>query len=360
MRYEIKFSSGSSPNVTKKTISFISGNQEARKIKNDISFSSKIDGGQEQLVLEINTDFNDETYEQWDIVRIRNFTDFNKQWQQIYFGFIDQIERDLKEREQGVVLRCLGIASLMKRILFTRPPGGWWDPIPRWWFTPSVTITECLTEIINNFNSRFPVPLITIWSIPVTTQRTTIWFNGDNCLDLIREVLSQTDWFFYIGPDWVFNTGPVSNTPDNILVMKKQILTLSFKEQRNDITNRLWGTYFDWLASPIILYEDLPSQAQYWIIESYADKREVFNTQDDLDNFANAFLEENKNPKQQLSFVLSPEADFNEVKPGNIVRIKNVDFTLTDAKVVRVRFGSSKTTVDCEKSITIGDAIVNA
>lgn len=64
MRYEIKFSSGSSPNVTKKTISFISGNQEARKIKNDISFSSKIDGGQEQLVLEINTDFNDETYEQ--------------------------------------------------------------------------------------------------------------------------------------------------------------------------------------------------------------------------------------------------------------------------------------------------------
>ncbi len=142
--------------------------------------------------------------------------------------------------------------------------------------------------------------------------------------------------------------------------MKKDILTLQRDNQRNDITNRLFANRQGITGNDVTVYEDIPSQSQYGIVEEWIDKFAEINNQDDLDSFGNTYIEQNKNPKQQLSFVLSPDVDFNQVKPGNIVRIKNVDFTLTDAKVVRVRFGSSKTTVDCEKSINIGDAIVNA
>jgi len=355
MRYEIKFSSGSSPNVTKKTISFISGNQEARKIKNDISFSSKIDGGQEQLVLEINTDFNDVDYQIGDIIRIRNFTEFNKAGQQIYFWFIDQIERNLKEREQGIVIRCLGIASLMKRIVFTW--GFFWNPLTSF---PDIDLRDAIVDVVDNFNSRFPIDIITVGSIPVAWVNTRQRFHWQNCLDAIRDVISLIDWQFYIWPDGVLNAWPVSTTPDNILVMKKDILTLQRDNQRNDITNRLFANRQGITGNDVTVYEDIPSQSQYGIVEEWIDKFAEINNQDDLDSFGNTYIEQNKNPKQQLSFVLSPDVDFNQVKPGNIVRIKNVDFTLTDAKVVRVRFGSSKTTVDCEKSINIGDAIVNA
>jgi hypothetical protein len=71
------------------------------------------------------------------------------------------------------------------------------------------------------------------------------------------------------------------------------------------------------------------------------------------DEEGNNFIAENAYPKQRLKLELNVKSDFNAIVPGNLIRVKNINATIADARVVRTVFSSNKFTIECEKTETL-------
>jgi restriction endonuclease len=78
-----------------------------------------------------------------------------------------------------------------------------------------------------------------------------------------------------------------------------------------------------------------------------------------IDDFANTYLDEHSKPKNFLRLELNNTADFLTIKPGDLVRIKNIEFQIEDAIINKINYSSTKMTIDCEKTLDFGQEVVN-
>jgi len=84
-------------------------------ISSDISFSSKINGGQGELVLNLDVPFDNfsSNIAFMNIVHVNEYDDNRIDPLRIYTGFISEIRPFVRGANQGVSISCLGLVSLL-------------------------------------------------------------------------------------------------------------------------------------------------------------------------------------------------------------------------------------------------------
>lgn len=91
---------------------------DPKKVMSDIGFSQNINGTQGEINIEMNLPFDNNYFLQGDLVKIWEYSDLNKSGRQIYYGWVSKIDRVQDQSSQKIVLVCLGIGTLLKKIIF--------------------------------------------------------------------------------------------------------------------------------------------------------------------------------------------------------------------------------------------------
>jgi len=358
-RYELKIYSQANLNVPKKTLTFISWNKEAIKLKNDFRFDWNANNWQWALRITLNEKFNYWDADLGDIVRIRWYDDNNKQWRGIYAWYIEQLKRRIDTDWESIELSLFGLATLMTTII---AGGGIFNYVNT---DPAVM----MTDLLNQFNSNFSSPLITFPPIPLTWTLVDFRVDDTPILEALKQVNEIVWYIFYIDGDGVFTTQPKWTIPDHKFTVKYDINVIESNIDRSDIVTRLYLSVLNF-SVPFpnqritFIYDNLPAQAQYWIIEEFVTNVSLATytglQTPWIDAFANTYLQERSQPKNFIRLELNDKADFLTIKPWDLIRIQNLDFTLQDAIINRINYSSTAMQVDCEKTLDFGQEVVNS
>lgn len=369
-RYEVKIYSLWNPSVPKKTLTFISWNKEAVKLKNDFKFDGNANNWQWPLRLEFNKLFNDQDVALGDIVRVRGYDDEHKTGRGIYSGYVDNLKRRADQEGQSIELTMFWLATLMNTII----AGGGIFSYPN--TDPSIIITAALDD----FNSNFVSPLITFDPLPLYGSPIDFRLDDATTLDVIKAIHNVTWWIFYVDWDGVFTTQPKGTIPDHKFTLKKDLNVVEKNSNRSDIVTRVYyqvtnvvaGFAFDWNGNVVpitreipitYIYDNLAAQAIFGIIERRVIRDDLYVEEwvvtPAVDNAANTYLEENSKPKNFLRLEINDKADFLTIKPWDLVRIQNLDFTLEDAIINKINYSSTVMAIDCEKTLDFWQEVVN-
>jgi hypothetical protein len=85
-------------------------------VTNQIRFSSQINGGQGEMTVDLNINFDYTGVIRTDIIKVWCFSDIFPLGTLIYSGFVSQIERRYEKSKSFVSLKVIGIASLLSKM----------------------------------------------------------------------------------------------------------------------------------------------------------------------------------------------------------------------------------------------------
>lgn len=379
-RYEIKTYWITTVNVPKKTFSFISWNKEAASLKTDIRFDWVQNWWQWAMRLTFNKPFNYGDFDLGDIIRVRAYDQENLLGEGVYSWYINGVKRRVDSDGESIELTMYGLSALMNTIIA-------WGGILNYTNTdPSII----MTDLLNQFNSNYPYPLITFDPIPLVGTSIDFRVDDTTIISAMQQLHEVINWIFYVDWDGKFSTQPRWTTPDHIFTLKYGLNILEKNEDRSDIVTRVYFTVTNFInafwiddpwtpwdpldpptTKPIIVestitytFDNLVAQATYWIIEKIVKRLDLYVEDGVLspgiEDAANSYLEEHSKPKNFLRLALNNKVDYLKVKPWDLIRVKNIDFTIADALVNKINYSSTGLSVDCEKTIDFASEVVNS
>lgn len=310
-------------------------------VMNDISFSENVNGGQGQLTLNLALSFGDNSFQWWDLIKVVLFNERYKQGKQIYFGYISQITRKYDANKGYIVLTCLWIASLLNKIVFS---GSY-----AW------TITNILTQIINQFNSNYS-GLISIEKIDDYPESVSVDFDkSTTCQKAINMLAETANYYRFIDSEWKFFFREKLTQTNHIVSNQHSVETMSLNYSFENIVNKLylerdWGT--------VATYQDATSQNNYWIKEKYIIESSIAN-QTTQDEFGNNYIAQYKDPKNASTIVINTEYDIESIVPWDTISVVNTEYNVKNLLIEKIQYTPIRITLTLEENETLRDVINN-
>ena len=286
------------------------------RILNEITFSAWINWWQWQLQIQTDYPFADTSYKWWEFVKVWLFDEDHVQWKQIYFWYISKIQRKAEESREYTTFTCLWIGSLLKNIIYTN-------------WSYSQTCYNMMKNILTFFQTYYS--WIVEWSIAnvITTTQARSRSNN-NCFDCF-DTIAKAIWYKWI-VDWEWNLDlflPSTRTK-HIVHMSQEVLSITIDNTVEEVVNdyrlaRSWWT--------IATYTDNTSITTYWRKMKYESNPNL-NSATTQNQYWNAYIAENKDPKQSIKIVLNDEYPFEDIKPWDLVTVLNTDLTTLQSLVI--------------------------
>ncbi len=313
-----------------------------KDIISNISFSANINWWQWQLNIEINKDINDTTYNLYNIVRVNEYSDNNKQGRWIYYWYISKLVRKQTTTRQTIVLTCLGIASLLPRILT-----GWYtDQDP----------AQSVRDITNQFNTKMWNNLIYYWS-NVENFGTNLKINQwSNALEWLQNCQKITNFWWFINGDWEIYFKPKPTTATHKLKNKKDVEQIIIDEDWENIVNRI-NVFV--IPLPWKTYEDATSIATYWLSETSENVSDNYAWVSGQDMYWTKFIEEHKDPKRKTSLIVNNQYDIGSINPGESIKVLNFEYDIDNLQIVQFTYTSDKINLNLEAFDSFWDLVIN-
>lgn len=209
---------------------------------NEINFSEEINGWQGGLTLQII--WNQNEFMCSDIIEIREVSKINKSVISTYTWVIENIS--IQEYKIWTILNIelYWIFTVLNDIIYK-------DGINKN-FIKNDTPGNIIKNIIDNFNSQYwnlEWETQNLWSNIITYNNDSIdisWtsisieFDWDNCLDAIKKVVENTNYYFYIDEKWIFTLKLKNNWDHRYLTFDKEIIFINKKIKKNEMVNKYY------------------------------------------------------------------------------------------------------------------------
>lgn len=260
-------------------------------VKNDISFSSQIDGGLWELVLLLDLSMTNTDFLQGDQIKV---------WKDktiIYWGFIDSVDIKATNYEE-IEVRATWYFSLFSRLYY--------EESNDYTIKKTDDPKEIIDDIIDFFNIKYNVlskDTQTVWdSIAYDTDYTDL-------LKIIGDMKAMSDnYFWFVDESWVFKFKPKATDAQNKLTFAKDIFTLNVIEDTTKIVNRV---FLKTKETHVDMYEDSASQALYGVREKVVSNMNI-DDHDAADAFGNEYISQNKDPKKTITLTVSSEYSYKD------------------------------------------------
>ena len=335
MRKEFQIKIYSKSNVYKHTIN-------PKIVMSNISFQSNMNGGQWSLNIQLNELITDTAEIEWDIIKISVFDENNTNGRQIYYWFVNKIQKLQDINSQTVTLECIGIIWLLNKIIFYSGS-----------FTPTLNQDPAVTikAVIDYFNTQYAGSLIGYGWLHVDTYGTNInmSFDYNTCMEVITKITEATNFWRYIDSSWQMRFKPNPTTSTHTLTNQKNVDNIDVQESFNDMVNQLylwrnWGVYKT--------YSDATSKTTYWIKEKRESKTDLID-ETSQDEYGNNFIQDNKDPKKETSVTVNNKYDIETIKPGDALKILNLEYSITNIQILRVQYSTNNVVLSLDKATSL-------
>ena len=343
------------------------------KIKNKISFEEEVNGGQRQLVLSLAYDFDDfpDFLTPFNFIRVFAVTTENPKGILIYSGWISQITPFISDRNEGVEVVAMGLATMLNLSLYK--DGSNFD-VTETSFDPKTAVDN----VIAHHQSEYPPTSGNEWvgtnavsenGIPiraggnVDTVGTTIdsftfqkqrWFGAmQKCLEL-----SGLDWYWKVdkGGDVFFKQKPASAT--HIFTIDKDVQRLKAPQNIENIINDVTVEYDVGTSQD----SDATSITNYGRRERYINES-TSSQSGSAGEIAAQKIAENKEPKIAVELTVNDEYDIESIQAGDSCTIQNYkkDATILNENmfIVSMKYQQDKVVLRLEqKGLDFGGSLL--
>lgn len=260
-------------------------------VKNDISFSSQIDGGLWELVLLLDLSMTNTDFLQGDQIKVwKNKTI-------IYWGFIDSVDIKATNYEE-IEVRATWYFSLFSRLYY--------EESSNYVLSKTDDPASIIDDVVDFFNLKYNVlskDTETVWtSITIENEYTDL-------LSMINNLKSLSEnYFWFVDESGVFKFKEKASDAQNKLTFAKDIFTLNVVEDTTKIVNRLFLSRKDGTVS---IYNDTTSQTTYGIREKYVSVTSIDDS-GSADVYGDEYISENKDPKKTITLTVSSEYSYKD------------------------------------------------
>lgn len=291
------------------------------EIRNEITFSSRINGGFGALTLVLNRkfdDFNENVDIKADnIVKVFEFDEVNVDPVLIYTGYISKYNPFLRGSDEGVEITILGLISFLSRDYYKSGTS----------YTVNITnidVGAMARAIIDQVNTIFN---LFTYTIGVTAKDTGVLLDKDfekqKWFDAIRAVnaLAPDGWWWKIDEQGVFYFLEKPSTTTHTFTIGKDIDQLEGEKDFETIQN--FVTVFFGGAGSGLDRSDSTSIATYGKHTGIYDQSDLNATA--AGEFADKKLADNKDPKINTRLRINTKFNIETIKVGDTCRIRNLN-----------------------------------
>ena len=309
---------------------------DEKVIINEVAFTSNIDWGCWQLSIQTSYKIDDPHDRYGKYVKVVLFDEYHKGGKQIYFWFISQIIRQVDASSEYTTFVCLGVWSLLNSILFAN-----------WSYTK--TPSDMVKDVLTAFQSHYWC--ITQWTIDTSDSTTQNYsWNYQSCFEIIKSV-SEWSWSkFFIDWEWKLNF---------FKTWRNHFLHLHYDVEKMTITDTIESVVNNYTLArnwAVGTYTDSTSIATYWRKDKY-EMNSSLNSTATMDQYWNQYIEDNKNPKEEMSITLNTKTPFEDIQPWDTVSVLNAWIVLDNKVVNKISYKPDQCILTIDRSDTLWNVI---
>lgn len=310
-------------------------------VMNAISFSSNLDGWQGQLTLDLTKEVEIDC---GDIIEVYCYDNFNKSWMLLYCGFVSEMNNIYSPKKSYISLKCLWLWSLL------------WTSYYEITGTETKTITEHITDLVNDYNSIYWTNLFSVGTIEDESTVDLSFSNEGTFLKKLEIITKSGDNFFRVDQEWKINVLKRPTVSTHTLTYKKDVEQLNLSYNIESIVNQYridaycsddWWNYSN-------VYSDNASIAQYWVKSLYRYTNE-FRKKVWVDNRALWLLADTSTPKNNTTAIVNLKYDILKISPWQSVSILNIEKEIENLQIKKTSFTPEKITLVLEEAEKFSD-----
>ena len=313
-------------------------------VKNGISFSMNINGGQGELRLELDERIINNEYNFSDIVVVTVF-DKNNNGTQIYRWHITRINRIIDQKWEGISLVCLWWISILNRIFFRSGSSLVFNKNQ----DPAQTIKDAIDNI-NLYYDYFSYDKIIDYSNSISIN-----FDYKKTGEALNDIVKTTSWrYYYVDSLW-----------DVTYRAKNDILVNHRVKLDNEVDYFQSEEEIEWLANNVFVRKNIViwPLSDATSISEYGHIDYIFSTNADgtpsVTLAGNNYLTENKNMKKEIRLTINNRYNIESIQPWHHITLLNADYTIQPLQVMKVNYKYDKVDLELERYTTFSDTILS-
>ena len=322
----------------------------SRDVISEPEFEKNIHGGIGQLKISLKRPINDfgfgNTLDYNYVVKVFLNDDFNTN-EQIYLGYISSFEPMLMFDREYINIVCLGAVIDLNRDYYRDGS----DYITK---KTDMAPEEIMKDIIDNYRLLSSNPLVNydISSIDSTGSSITREFRHLSHLDALRDIARflPVYWYWFVDGKGILKIKNSANEQVHRFVLGRDIKDIVGNKNVENVINRITvdnGKSPDSADYIKNTYEDVTSQSNYGIRTEYRTDNKIENLSD-LDVYGNAYIDEKKDPTDEMNIALSYKINQGIIEPGHLMQVRNIDNSAhttipDDLKIVRIKYKPDST-----------------
>ncbi len=324
-------------------------------ITKDVRFSSTMNGGQGQCVIELGLKIDDfdegNTIDHMRFVRIYEQDDVNSQTPRlIYTGFVSQYVPFFRNGTEGVRLVLLGLVSLLSRSYYKSGTN----------FTVSaagIDPAQVMKNIIDHFNSVYGGSWIGYSGGNVDTVGTSVTYDFVEMkwLDALKKAheLAGSDRWWAVREDGQLWFQAKPGTPTHRFTLGHDVESGEVVKNNEQIINKY---QLRWGGGPTVTdYSDSTSISTYGTRERVESDPSIGDLTT-ANQKGNQTVQDNKNPKVQAKLRINTRYDIETIKPGDTCSVLNnkngTTLFPTNMQITAVSYSPDGVDIDLENTRT--------
>lgn len=293
------------------------------EIKNIPRFSSQINGGFGELVLDLNLPFDvpDSAIGFMHIVRVYvNDKDTNNSPRSrlVYTGFISAYTPYVRGGKEGIEVTCLGLISLLSFAYFKAGAS----------FEPSYTTTDpsvIMKAIIDHFNTVYSGGLIgyngSTTTVDTVGTNVSFTFEDKTWFQALTDIFGTVGagWWWTIDVEGQLYLKEKPTTSTHTFTIGKDIEELYNDKSSESIINSARVKY----AATSTQNSDATSISEFGLREKVVTESQI----DDLataNQKSNQLVGDNKDEKNRVQLVINSQYDIESIKVGDTCKVQNL------------------------------------
>lgn len=308
-------------------------------LMSSISFSQDLNAWQGELRLKLKLDFSTTSIAYNNIIKVTEIDDENAVGGRvIYSGIVGNIKRIIDSKGEYIEVRVIGLASMLTWFYFYQSAS--------YSFTKNQALSTTIKDIIDYFSTKYPGLLS--YTVPSIDSYWTanVSFAYDKCFDALKKCVDITGYWWRIGGDGVLHFHQTSSTHHK-LTLGSNIESIEVEENSEKIVNKYLVDY-SWGWSPYIA-SDATSQTDNGIRELHESKTTELNDLSTATIAGDAYIAQNKNSKSRIVIIVTNEYDIESINPGDLMSVRNTDYSINALKVVRTEYSMDRIRVELEE-----------
>lgn len=324
-------------------------------ITNDISFSESINTGQGELMLSLNLPIDTDYFANVKYIKVFVSDSAGLEDYLIYSGYLSKYTRIYSNNRENIQAHFLSLFSLFNEIYYKQ--GG------ETTFRKNADPAEILKDIVDQVKEAYPnLFSYTAESIVNYGQSVELEIKDKKCGDLIAEIVSGTNYQFFIWADGIVRYQPKPSEISHYFTYEKDVKALTipidFEQVVNVVRVQYW--YIGWPHSWITKFAENTESIQKFWRKEITIVNQSLHWEASANLYRDQYLLQNSKGKQNISLTVNSLYQIEKIHPGDLIKIRNLGVEVSGLQVSSVSYSYEQSVLKLEYTTSLWKELLSS